>query len=352
MAAAAPSGRHDQLLSAKGKKEVRRFRLSGASPLATKLQPAERPTMIMLGHRYYTDEAEEDVTYFGLLQKLTENFAIVNHPDGGKKRDAFVAKSAAHFYLNGLTIGPTRSGTGYYVGNLTGTSEEKIAAIMSAFEHNGTRLARGQITLRRSNADETWMCTFDDTEAYSVGPREIFSVHVGEPVELKGFSAAKETLILISDILKKKQSGKKIVMHLTPEAGKTEAGFNRPFIKSFYAFIKRLEGRKKDGRDRATHGAAAKHRLYMGVVDVVLRSAKALSPYYGEDYSQTRDEDHVEYCVRAAKNMMDTCKEIEVKSESAKKLTFDDDAPGPLRLYTGGYAAKKGLEDAFVHLIL
>ena len=275
----------------------------------------------------------------------------MNDPDRGKRREAFVAGSAAHFYLNGLTIGPTRSKTGYYVGNLTGTDEEKIAAIMSAFRHSGNRVTRRQITLKRSNADETWMCTFDDDEAFSVGPDEIFSVRVGEPVELKGVSAAKETLILISDILKKKKSGKKIVMHLTPKAGKTEAEFNKPFSDSLYAFIKRLEGRKRDGRDVATHGSAAKHRLYMGVVDVVLRSAKALSPYYGEAYSRIRDEEHVEYCIRAANNMMDTCKKIEVQSELAKKLTFDD-APGPLRLYTGGYAAKKGLKDAFVHLIL
>ena len=323
--------------------------MSAASPLSSGLKRTEAPTLIMLGHRKLADEAEDNVTYFGMLQKMSNDYSIVKHHYSNERRDAFIAKSVEQFRSDGLTLGPDSRRTGYRIGNLSGTNQNKTDAIISAFGTVGVNIQPRDIIHKKPTADETWMFTFDAEEAAAIGLRDIFCIHVEEPVKLHGFSAAKEALIAISNLLIKKQSGKTIFMNFTDLPGKTIHGYDRALHDSLYGFMKILEARKRDGRDVATHGSDAKHRLYLGVADVVLRSAKALTKYHG-DYDPIKDAEHVEYCVRAAQNMMDTCKQIEDNVKAAKKLTFGDEAP--LRLYTAGYAANIGLKEAFVHLVL
>lgn len=365
--AAAPS----HLESAKGRKEIEKATHYDQTPLTSNLSEEQEISDVSVNCRRIGTDASST---YGLLIRLGNGYAFVEDNLKGEERQAFIKANAGNFLLkHGVTIGPKseRNPTGFQIGNLSGRVEHDNRAILNAFREAGRRIDASRIKHMRPTAEETWMFVYNMRAAAELTPSHVFSIETrvkGGGI-LHGLKGAKEALLLMESLIVKKKAPKKIIIHVTDTFGETKVSYDKPLHDSYYQKVHTLEEAKEMGREVGIHGSHALDRLNLGTADIVLRTAKALTKYFGDDYDADQDKRHIEECEGALVYMKHFCRSREIFEErkGAAKQLFGE-YPGPKKQKheegrAGGAAApgqkpkaprrrRKKKKEAFCHIIL
>jgi hypothetical protein len=363
--AAAPTS---HLASAQGKKLIQATRRIDTDLLESDLSPGQEIRHVAVDCKLPGASASKT---YGLLISLANGYAIVDNRLSGEDRQGFIDANAGTFFRkHGVTLGPAsdKFPTGFQIGNLKERpKEDNDRAILRAFAEAGMPISAEKIKYKRPTADETWMFVYNMSVAERLTSRHIFSIEtrVKGGTNLTDFGGAKEALLLMERLIEKKMKGAKIFVHITDGLGQTNVSYDKALHDSYYKKVHKLEAAKELGRDTGIHGSSSLNRLNLGVADVVLRTAKALTKYFGPGYDPAQDRRHIEECTQAIGYMKEFCRSIEVMRE--KNMTVKELFRGP----PGGASApkkfkpqgsgkpsrprrrrKKPLNEAFSHLIL
>lgn len=319
------------LESAKGKTLINRTKLIDDTPLQSGLREKQELKTIKVLCKL--PGAEDSVC--GLFTHLKNGYAIVRDKLAGAERRAFIQSNAKNFIMKyGLTLGPASawSPNGFQIGNLmVGSKEENNKRIIAAFANAGMTIRATDIEYKEPTAVETWMFVYNKPVADNLTKAHTFSITAkirggNLLTELEG---AKEALLLMERLIEKKKAGNKMFVHVTDRLGETKVLYDKALHDSYYRNVHALEDAKEKGRDVAIHGAGADDRLNLGVADVVLRTAKALTKYFGFGYSKDLDTQHIKECEKAIEYMKEYCKSLEVyRSLDGTQRALFDEPPG------------------------
>jgi len=302
------------LESAKGKAQIARTKLIDARPLISGLRKGQELKTI----KVLCKNSEPKASVCGLFTHLANGYAIVRNELTGGARQDFIRRNVTDFIMkHDLTLGPASAlfPSGFQIGNLKeGSEEEKNKRIIAAFAEAGMQILAKDITHKTPTAEETWMFVYNMPVADKLTKEHKFSITatIRGGSQLVDFEGAKEALLLMERLIEKKNKGMKIRVHVTDKLGETKVSYHKPLHDSYYKKVHDLETAKEQGRDVAIHGAKDYDRLTLGVADVVLRTAKALTYYFGHGYSEALDKQHIKECEKAIVYMKDYCKSLEV----------------------------------------